>query len=126
MRHNAIVVTSWSEESIIAAAEKASDLKLQVLGPAPSVINGYRSLMICPDGSKEEWADSDTGDNRRAAFKDWLGEQEYEDGSSNLDWVEIAYGSDDRTAEVVDHAYRTSRHLSRVEKMVNPNKETKK
>lgn len=107
MRHNAIVVTSWNASNINAAAQKAADLKLQVLGPSKIILNNYFSLMVCPDGSKEGWPDSDLGDERRAAFKEWLGEQKYEDGSCNLEWAEIAYGSDDRTAEIVDHAWPT-------------------
>ena len=107
MRHNAIVVTSWSEVSIVAAAQKANELGLQVLGPSDSVINGYCSLLICPDGSKESWLDSNVGEDRREAFRAWLDGQKYDDGSTNLEWVEIAYGDDDRSANVVHTAWES-------------------
>lgn len=100
MRHNAIVITSWNKESIKAAANKAREIGMQVIGPSKEATNGYRSMMVCPDGSKEGWEESDQGDQRRAAFREWLGKQTYEDGSSNLDWVEIAYGSCDKEATI--------------------------
>lgn len=105
IRHNAIVVTSWNDEAIEAAAEEAYALGLQVLGPSDGAINGYRSLLICPDGSKEGWEDSDAGDRQRKQFRHWLNTRRYEDGSSNLEWVEVAYGSDDGDAQVVAHAW---------------------
>lgn len=105
IKHNAIVITSWSEASIVAATEKATDIGLQVLGPAPSVINSYRSLMICPDGSKEGWEDSNVGDKKREKFRSWLDTQKYGDGSGNLEWAEISYGLDDQEATITASAW---------------------
>ena len=107
MRHNAIVVTSWKEETTKEAAAMAEKIGLLVLRQSEEGVNGYRSLLICPDGSKEGWDESDRGDKKREEFKKWLNEQRYEDGSSLLEWVEIAYGSDDATAEIVNHAWMT-------------------
>lgn len=94
MRHNAIVVTSWNSEAIEAAACRARTLGLTVLGPSAALMNGYKSMMVCPDGSKEGWENSDQGEKQRAELRDWLRER------SNLEWVEIAYGNSDCTAEV--------------------------
>lgn len=105
MRHNVIVVTSWKEEAIADAAATARRIGLQVLGPSDEVVNGYRSLLVCPDGSKEGWAESDAGDDKRKHFRRWLNEQRYEDGSTSLCWAEIAYGGDDENAEIIDHAW---------------------
>lgn len=105
IRHNAIVITSRNPGAIVAAADKAHEIGLQVLGPAPSVINGYRSLMICPDGSKEGWMDSNIGDRNREAFRAWLDTQRLKDGSSNFEWAEIAYGADDAAAAVTASAW---------------------
>lgn len=107
MRHNAIVVTSWNTDAIEAAACRARNIGLTVIGPSSELTNGYRSLLVCPDGSKEGWSDSDQGDERRAELRNWMNAQRYEDGSSSLEWVEIAYGSDDRTAEVEATAWMT-------------------
>ena len=105
MRHNAIVITSWNRESIEAAANKTRELGLQVLGPSDEVTNGYSSMLVCPDGSKEGWEESDQGDQRRADFREWLRLQAYEDGSTNLHWVEIAYSGDDDGATIEAHAW---------------------
>ena len=92
--HHAIVVTSWDEKLLAEAHTKASEIfpQEQVLPVSGESMNGYCSFMVAPDGSKEGWPQSDTGDARRQAFKAWLKTQEYEDGSSSLDAVEVAYG----------------------------------
>jgi hypothetical protein len=99
-RHHAIIVTSWSKASIEAAHQQATTLFaetfVQVTDVTAAGMNDYRSFLVAPDGSKEGWHDSDAGDAARAAFIAWLGRQTYEDGSSNLDWVEIHYGGDDQ------------------------------
>ena len=105
IRHNAIVVTSWADGAIEAAAEFAEDLGLQVIGPSEKTMNRYRSLLVCPDGSKEGWEESRRSDSLRLAFRLWLNAQRYEDGSSPIEWVEVAYGSDDANAEIVTHAW---------------------
>lgn len=106
MRHNAIIVTSWGDKAITEAAKHAKELGLQVLGPSDEAVNSYRSLLICPDGSKEGWPESEQGERRRAAFRGWLNAQRYEDGSTSLEWVESVYGSDDSTAAIADHAWK--------------------
>ena len=107
MRHNAIVVTSCNAGAIEAAACRARNIGLTVIGPSAELMNGYRSLLVCPDGSKEGWSDSDQGDERRAELRAWMNAQRHEDGSSNLEWVEIAYGSDDCTADIEATAWMT-------------------
>ena len=105
MKHNAIVVTSWNPESINKAADKATEIGMQVIGPSDPVVNGYRSMLVCPDGSKEGWEDSDAGDERRSLFRKWLDEQQYADGSTSYHWVELTYGGDYHDATVVAHAW---------------------
>jgi len=107
IRHNAIVVTSWDDGHIDVAAEEAARLGLQVIGPSEAIHNGYRSILVCPDGSKEGCAKSIEGDTKRSAFCKWLDTCRYPDGSSCLEWVEISYGSDDRTATVERHGWTT-------------------
>jgi hypothetical protein len=107
IRHNAIVVTSWHSDATKAAAQQARDIGLLVLGPSDKAVNGYSTMLACPDGSKEGWIESNTGDRQRKAFRDWLETQRFEDRSSNLEWVEIAYGSDDREATIVASAWMT-------------------
>ena len=59
MRHDAIVVTSWKREVLDVVAAKARELGLKVLGPSAGVTNGIATFLVCPDGSKEGWEESD-------------------------------------------------------------------
>lgn len=105
IRHNAIIVTSWKKEAIDEAISKAVELDMTVIGPSDKVTNGYKSIMICPDGSKEGWRESDIGDERRSLYRQWLDSQKYDDGSTNLDWVEVVYSGDDKDASIEYHAW---------------------
>ena len=105
MAHNAIIVTSWNHEGIEQAAKKATELGLLVTPVSAEGVNGYKSFMVCPDGSKEGWAPSNEGDIKRSEFRDYLNSVTYEDGSSSMEWVEIRYGSDDDAASIVDSAF---------------------
>lgn len=93
MRHHAIVVTTWDAKKINAARDEAVRLGNVCTLVCPSPSNGYQSFLVVPDGSKEGWPESDKGDGARAAFIGWLSAQDYEDGSSPYDWVEVVYGA---------------------------------
>jgi hypothetical protein len=103
--HHAIIITTWNGSRAETVADMATSMGLQVLGPSERVVNRYRSILICPDGSKDGWDESDAGDVRRDKFLAWLDTQRYEDGSSDLDWVEIRYSPDDCAAQIVHHAW---------------------
>ena len=100
-RHHAIVVTTWADELIEAAHAKAVELDAHPTPITDDRINGFRSFLIPPDGSKEGWPDSDLGDERRQAWVAWANEQRYEDGSSALHWVEVEFGGDGGPAIIV-------------------------
>lgn len=91
--HHAIVVTGYDDKTK-QAHELASSIfsKGQVSAVSTSPINHYLSFAVFTDGSKEGWDDSDTGDERRDTFIEWLEGQRFDDGSSPLHWVEINYG----------------------------------
>lgn len=105
MKHDAIVVTSWSDTAIDEAAERARHLRLDVLGPSMAATNGYRSMLVCPDGSKEGWTESEIHDGRRTEFIEWLNSQRYDDGSTSLHWVAVSYSADDEEASITTHAW---------------------
>ena len=106
IRHDAIVVTSSKDEAIEEAAAKARDQGLEVLGPSARATNGIRTLLVCPDGNNEGWAESDAFDAKRARFLEYLNGVRYEDNSSCLSWVALAYGSDDAAAEITAHTWQ--------------------
>lgn len=93
IKHNAIVVTSGSDETIQAAVAIAKGFGCTVLGPSDQVVNGYCTMVVCPDGSKEGWTDSDEGDERREHFKAWL-------NKVKVSWVEVAFGGDLESAYI--------------------------
>ncbi len=86
--HNAILVTYGDEVWLQGAAAKARELGCIVLGPSEPGTNAYRTLVICPDGSKERWPTSDQGNAQRDAFVAWLAVQSDE----YPEWVEVRYG----------------------------------
>jgi hypothetical protein len=91
--HNAIIVTTFSQGYIERAHTEARRIFNGIVtDPVESGVNGYRSFLIPPDGSKEGWPASDEGDRRRAEFHSWVAAQAYEDGSSAYGVVEVAYG----------------------------------
>ena|SRR4249919_327976 len=105
--HNAIVVTAWQEEAARALADYAAEIGAEALIGKPQ-INGYITVCITPDGSKEGWSNSDDGDSRRNQIVTWLGAHP----GWYFEWCEVAYGSDDATAEVTRDAW-SSHHPRR-------------
>jgi hypothetical protein len=82
----------------IFSREQTFEGPLPVLGVSevsPPLWNNARSFAIWWDGSKEGWDASNVADAVRAEFVEWLREQAFEDGSSPLRWVEVAYADDD-------------------------------
>ena len=103
--HNAIIVTTWNADAMLGVVAKCASLGAEVIGPSKSEINQTQTILICPDGSKEGWEESDAGDRRRSELRDYFDTWKYEDGSSPLEWCEVRYGGDDKAAVVVEHAW---------------------
>lgn len=109
LAHHTIVVTGWQTEKVKEARHKAflifedhfaksltgrgGQLVSEVLF---GVVNDQASFFIAPDGSKEGWGDSDTGDAARKEFLDWL-----RDSDNYCDYVEIVFGGDDHHDRVI-------------------------
>jgi len=107
MRHHAILVTS-DEVLIQKVHAKAREIFCdpfrwsihcnteRMVSPVMcGVVNDEFSFFIAPDGSKEGWPDSDTGNALRAEFRDYLESLRYADGSSSIKWAEVQYGDDE-------------------------------
>jgi len=104
MRHHAIIVTSFGEDWLVPAHQKATAIFPIVSPILESGMNYYLSFLIPCDGSKEGWSASDEGDERRDRFINWLRDQEYDDGSSCLTWAEVQYGDEDGEQVVLRHS----------------------
>lgn len=100
--HDAIIVTAWNEKHLRPAIEKARELGLPTSEVAVSVMNGYVSFLIAPDGSKEGWADSNLGDAARNMWKVWAVDAQKLD--IWFDWCHVRYGGDEpaRNTQVVE------------------------
>lgn len=89
--HNAIIATTWDNDF--------ADLLQGWIGTRPDcfirsrpTVNGYQTFVMFPDGSKGGWPESETGDLLRDEFVERLAKDDYEDGSSPWDWVEVGFG----------------------------------
>jgi hypothetical protein len=110
MRHHAIVVTGFDErvdearsEAFRLCREAFEDGRI-VSAVVHSLINGYRSFCLFPDGSKEGWENSHAGDRVRDDLVAFMEGMRYEDCSSPLSWAEVQYGDDERQTKVVRHS----------------------
>ncbi len=121
VRHDVIVVTSWKRQAVEKSAAKAREIGLIVVGPGASATNGYWTMLVCPDGSKEGWAESDAYDFKRSIYLDYLNGVRCEDNSSCLEWVALAYGSDDRKATITAHAWQAYRVRGKNKRMKKEN-----
>lgn len=99
-KHDAIVVTTSSVRAASEAHDQAIFLRLTPTGCVQSPTNGYISFVVAPDGSKEEWAESQNGDLRRAKFIQWMRDSEW-----HFDFVAVSYGGDEpENTHIVTHS----------------------
>lgn len=111
MRAHAIVVDSFDDKLIDEAHAEAIEI---FSGVAPvteitkSTVNGHRSFMVAPDGSKEGWPESDAGDRARLRFKTYARSKSYDDGSTALHWIEVFFADDEGEVGIEDHDGRES------------------
>ncbi len=101
MRHNAVLVTSFSKKLIEQAHIYAVDVFGDVTSIVESKVNGYLTFLVPPDGSKEGWKESNEGNEQRDKFITWLHSQAYEDRSNPFSWVEVQYGDDELETIIV-------------------------
>lgn len=92
--NHSIVVTSWSDDLIAEARVYAASTGAQVSEVVSTAVNGGGSFLVAPDGSKEDWRESDTGDKQRATIKAFLVSKQHSDGSNSLKWYEVEWPED--------------------------------
>lgn len=102
----------WSEE--------LGGTMLALVSPLSGEIwNSAMSFSVYWAGSNDGWVASTSADRARAEFVQWLTEQAYEDGSSPLRWVEVAYTDDDgRTMVLATSADVANQEQARENKIV--------
>lgn len=108
IRDHAIVVVGTYDHWIDLAHTEAVRIFPWVSKVSPKAMNDSQSFFVPPDGSKEGWESSDTGDARRAEFAAWLRSVSFEDGSCPLSWVDVRV-SDDEDQLLIEHSDMESR-----------------
>ena len=89
-KHHAIVVTDadLTDKRINEAREQAIKCGCSVVSEVTKQgVNGYRSFLVAPDGSKEGWETSLGNDNARESFKLYL-------KINGFTWVEVIFGDE--------------------------------
>lgn len=93
--NNAVLATTWNDKSL-ARIEKWISAQPEewrsLFAVVAAISDGKTTVVLCPDGSKEGGETSNEGDDLRRRFIAELVADDYEDGSSPWEWVEIGYG----------------------------------
>lgn len=82
INHNAIIATTWNTEVFGKVSEFTKNNNPNVFLLSDKQINGYRTIVLVPDGSKEGWPESDEFDDLRDRFIKKLESCAYDDGSN--------------------------------------------
>lgn len=93
--HRTVVVTGHDTLGIVDVHAKAveifSKLERNIVSELMyGTTNLYMSFFIAPDGSKEDWKDSDDSDLARNEFLQWLKKQEV-----HVNFVVVRFGGDE-------------------------------
>lgn len=102
-RHT-IAVTGTYGDYIDRAHKFAKSTGAHVTPIFTAPVNSERTFFVVPDGSKEFWPESDKGNQQRKEIVEYLKLTAYEDGSSPLAWVEVAYGDDNGLVEIKNYS----------------------
>lgn len=93
LRRHAIILTGGILEGLTdirKAHAKACEIFPWVSPMSDPQVNGEISFFIPPDGSKEGWAESEAGNQRRDDFIAWLQENDRQVDC----WVEVVFGDE--------------------------------
>ena len=102
-KHHAIIVTSWDREVLRTVHARATSVfGRQVSNICEPIVNHNETFLIGPDGSYEDWDESDSSDQSRFEFIAYLEGFCYEDGSSMIKWVELSYGDDKKDPQIIN------------------------
>lgn len=93
MRHHAIVVSGLTQDDmpgIVLAKAREIFGEDQIGKPVYATTNGYWTLLVPPDGSKEGWDVSNNGNTNRDTFIAFLKTMWH-----YVEWVEVQYADDE-------------------------------
>lgn len=102
IKHNAIIATTWQTEAADGLVDYAKRVGAEAIRGEERT-NGYVTVCITPDGSKEGWESSNEGDGQRGLLRQWLEGADMQ--GFYFEWCEVGYGNDDGGATVVASAW---------------------
>ena len=105
--YHSIVVTSRDQILLEKTHKRAKQLFGILVTPIMlSIINRCFTYFISPDGSKEGWDLSNTYNDLRKEFTDYLKSFTYDDGSTSIKYCEFCYGgeSDGFETRIINHS----------------------
>lgn len=113
IRHHTLVVTVHDQKLAEKLRLQISDLYkknmeakngFQLISPiVASLIGGYYTFFIAPDGSKEGYDLSDDGDMIRTKVIELLESYKTNDATFPVSYVELFYGDDFLSPQVIRH-----------------------
>lgn len=93
-QHHAIIATTCAASGFRAFGKRAKEQEweryVRITG-RHLLYNGLKSVCVFPDGSKEGWVNSKTGDDIRDQIVAWFTEQN-RTGKGYWTWVEVSFG----------------------------------
>lgn len=92
MQHHSIVAVNWDPAEFEALQKWIPESEREFFLVGEPQRNGYRTVCLISDGSKEGWETSDRGDERRALFVEWMNSREYSDMSMSWKYIEVSFG----------------------------------
>lgn len=99
IKHDAIICTGNDTEILkahVIAKGLLPDLTTEIIGPT---VNHTFSFAILPDGSKEGWGESESGDDMRSKFLATIKKRKI-----RFDWVHIDYGGDQDEPRIISYS----------------------
>lgn len=111
IRHHALIVTSCFEGVMEETHNQAIEIakkhkKEHLVSPIiNSRMNSYETFMIIPDGSKEGWEDSETGNDIRSKLISYMKNRAEQDDCYFMPgWVLVQYGDEEGMTKIVSHS----------------------
>lgn len=113
IKHHTIAITASDKVQLEALRGKVINIYkekmeakkgFQLVSPIiESLINNFCTFYIAPDGSKEGYDASDDGDIIRKSITTLIESYKQADGENPFRYVEIAYGADDNSSQIISH-----------------------
>lgn len=118
VQHITMIVTSFDEKKLTRTRNKALKLldKRNITRITGEGINGYKSFVVTPNGSKAYWEDDIKHRKGIQNLRQWIDNtMPYEDGSTAVRYVitefgEIGLKSEDENRVIVDAEEQSEEH----------------